>query len=668
MANFCILPKNVNKFKQALISGELSPEKLAEMTSADRRALLERYVGNVAQNVNADFESKLLLKNQQTGMINWAKSVAGISKETRQDIIARIARLDKVLDPENKKMFMADLAERRLGVGVSDVEAKQIMDLSRRVTELEGKKLPDGSFANEADRLAYGRAAVDMTEYVNGLKIKAKGLKLADIKTNPIGTAGKVAEKISGNLKSLKASLDVSFLLNQGRTALITHPKIWAKNAIETFRNMKEEFGSGNMKREVTADIVSRPNSINGNYKNAGLAVGNLEEAFPETLIEKLPYAGKPFKVSDDAFTTFLQKTRADIFDKYLDMAEKSGVDITDINELKAIGKMANAQTGRGSVGALEPVANKLNSVFFSPRKLAANVALITQPLTGGSLKGGSSFVRKQAAISLLKNVALTAGVLGISQMASPGSVEWDPRSSDFGKIRVGNTRFDITGGMASLITLAARLFSKSSKSSNTGIVSKLNDKSNPYSQTYEDLIMNFASNKLSPAASLIKQLYSGEDYSGNPLTPSNLLQDMFLPLGVQSYFDMLQDKNHPNMLLGYLADAVGIASNTYLPKGDGATTWSKSGAEDITQFKKQLGDNDFNKAAQKFDEAYNSYLVGIRKNPDYNKLPDDKKKELLSRESTQLKKDIFSMYNFKPKYTRTKPDNSLVQSLNKIK
>jgi len=37
----------------------------------------------------------------------------------------------------------------------------------------------------------------------------------------------------------------------------------------------------------------------------------------------------------------------------------------------------------------------------------------------------------------------------------------------------MGNTRFDITGGMGSLVTLASRLAKQSSKSSTTGIVTK---------------------------------------------------------------------------------------------------------------------------------------------------------------------------------------------------
>jgi hypothetical protein len=667
MANFCLLSDYVNKFKQGIVSGEIDVDKLANMTSKERQTFLKKFVGESAKDVNAEFESKLLLKNQQTGMINWAKGVSGISKTTRQDIISRISRMDKVLDPENKQMFLSDLAERRLGVGVSDVEAKNIMDLSRKATQLETNKLPDGTFKSDADRLNYGRAVVDLSEYVNGLKVKAKEIKLQDIKSNPVGTVAKVAEKISGNLKSMKASLDVSYLGNQGRTALITHPGIWFKNTLQSFRNIYRQFGGANIKREVTADIVSRPNSVNGIYKKAGLAVGNLEEAFPETLVEKIPVAGKPFKVSDDAFTTFLQKTRADVFDKYLEMAQKSGVDITDVKQLKAIGKLANAQTGRGYLGKIEPIGNTINSVFFSPRKLAANIQLLAQPFTGA---GGSNFVRKQAAISLLKNISLTAGVLGLSQMVSPDSVEWDPRSSDFGKIRIGNTRFDITGGMSSLITLMSRLATKESKSSNTGIVSKIDDKTNPYASTSGDLVMNFFSNKLSPAASIIKQLYTGKDFNGNPITPTGIGKDMFLPLGIQSYSEMVKDPNHPNLLLGMIADAVGFPSNTYMPKGDsGGASWEKSTAQDISQFKKKLGDAEFKKASQRFDEAYNSYIVTIRKNPEFKKLTDDEKKKLLSAQSKQLKQDIFDMYGFEPEYVDTDTEqSSLVKSLNEIK
>lgn len=660
MANFCIIPKNVDKFKQGLISGEISPEKLSSLTSDERRTLLEKYVGAQAKEVNAEFESKLLLKNQQAGMINWAKNVGGISKQTRMDIIGKIERMENILDPKDANGFLSDLAERRLGVKVSDEQAKTIMDLSRQVTEANTKQV-NGSWVSEADRLDYGRKVFDMTEYVNDLKGKAKNLSIADFKSNPLKAFGKLGVEIAGNAKAFKASLDNSALLRQGLKTLWTQPKIWAKNAQQSFINIAKSIGGKNVKREITADIISRPNY--DMMKRAGLAVGNLEEAFPTTLPEKIPGFGRLFKASEDAYTGFIQKTRADVFDKYIDLATKQGVDLSSKKELEAIGNLVNSLTGRGRLGKIEPAAGVINNVFFSPRFVKANLDTVLHPITAGS-----AFARKQASINLLKIAAGTATVLGIANALQPGSVEWDPRSADFGKIRIGDTRFDVTGGMSSLATLAARLATQESKSASTGIVSKLNT-GEPYSRTSLDVLLNFSGNKLSPIGGVLKDLMTGEDYSGNKITVGGEVKNLLMPMIISSTLDAAENPNSVNFLISMLADGLGIAVNTYSAKGDvNVPSWTKSTGETIKQFKNKVGEEKFIEAAKMYDNAYNGYVSSIKSNPKWKTMSAEEQKALLSKEATQLQNEIFKEYGFKYKYTPSKTDSSLLQSLNKLK
>ena len=74
------LPKHVvDIFLKKLKAGEINPEQLADMSSKERNTFFASFLGKEnAAKVNASFESKLLLKNQQLGIINWAKNVAGI--------------------------------------------------------------------------------------------------------------------------------------------------------------------------------------------------------------------------------------------------------------------------------------------------------------------------------------------------------------------------------------------------------------------------------------------------------------------------------------------------------------------------------------------------------------------------------------------------------------
>lgn len=146
---------------------------------------------------------------------------------------------------------------------------------------------------------------------------------------------------------------------------------------------------------------------------------------------------------------------RADVFEKYYKMAEASGVNVNDPAQLKDIGKLVNSLTGRGYLGQAEKVAGVVNNIFFSPRFMKANIDTLTAHQLS---QGVTPFVRKQAAKNLLKIATATAGILYTAEAIRPGSVDFDPRSTDFGKIKIGNTRFDVTGGMSSLVVLGARL------------------------------------------------------------------------------------------------------------------------------------------------------------------------------------------------------------------
>ena len=65
-AAFCLTKQQVEKLKKAFTSKELNPDMLSDMTSEERHAKFSSYVGKTnATQVNALFESKLLLKNQK---------------------------------------------------------------------------------------------------------------------------------------------------------------------------------------------------------------------------------------------------------------------------------------------------------------------------------------------------------------------------------------------------------------------------------------------------------------------------------------------------------------------------------------------------------------------------------------------------------------------------
>lgn len=629
MPNFCLIPHAVTLFKEKLIDGTINPGKLADMTSAERRELFSGIVGSdSAKEVNALFESKLLLKNQQRGMITWAKTVSGIKPEVRRDIISRIQKLDKVLDPADQDKFLHDLASSKLGVDVTQAEAKQIADLARQID------VAKEAMQNGGDRLEYGRAQIALSNYVNELKSEASKTSLSENIKHPIQGVSKAA----GIAKAVKASLDNSAIFRQGWKTLWTHNSQWRQNALKSFSDITGSLQGKEVLDEVHADVVSRPNY--DKMKKAGLAVNTLEEDFPTRLPEKVPGFGKLYKASEAAYTGFLHRQRADIFDKYLELADRQGVNINNKEQLQSIGKLVNSLTGRGHLGGLEKSAGTFNNVFFSPRFLKSNI----DTLTAHQLqKGVTPFVRKQAATNLVKIISGTAAVLGVAEAARPGSVELDPRSTDFGKIKVGNTRFDVSGGMTPILTLAARLLSQSTKSS-TGVVTQLGKGYGAPAGT--DVVVNFLENKLSPAASVVKDLLNQKDFQGNKPTLLGELANLTVPLPITTGIELKNTPNSAPLLLGLIADGLGIATNTYGPT---QTNWNSNPTKELSQLKQKIGETKFNQANKEYNQEYAQWLNDVSTNSDFKKMSSDEKRATITKHKAEIKNNIFKDYNFKP-------------------
>jgi hypothetical protein len=85
--------------------------------------------------------------------------------------------------------------------------------------------------------------------------------------------------------------------------------------------------------------------------------------------------------------------------------------------------------------------------------------------------------------------------------------------------------------------------------------------------KTGTDVVYNFFENKLSPAASLVKDLLKGHDFEGKPLTPQGELSNLLTPLPITNVHELATNPNAANVVLATIADALGISVNTYSPK-----------------------------------------------------------------------------------------------------
>src|SRR5690606_5714979 len=94
-----------------------------------------------------------------------------------------------------------------------------------------------------------------------------------------------------------------------------------------------------------------------------------------------------------------------------------------------------------------------LNTTLFSPRLIASRLKL----LNPAYYVMANPVVRKEALKSLFAIAAVGNTIGQLAKMAG-GTVENDPNSSDFGKVKIGNTRIDPYAGFQQYIVAANRL------------------------------------------------------------------------------------------------------------------------------------------------------------------------------------------------------------------
>lgn len=575
---YCLPKFAADEFKKRVVDRKLNPNDLARLSSAERRAVFGQFMNEMnAKNTNALFESKLILKNQQKGLVEWARTVSGLKPEARRDMIRKVERLDKVLDGEELDTFLEDLVQKRLGVDVSEQEAKTIATLARKIEET---KTYDANFqfASESDRINHGASLVAFENFVNDLKLQANKVSVKDVidtaRKAPINAPGAALEYVSeigGIAKSIKGSLDNSLLGRQAWPVLFSEPRIWAENAARSYGTIVKQLGKKGTDNAVIdaikAEIYSRPNSLNGNYTKAKLAIGSIEEAFPTSLPSKVPLLGRAFKASETAFNGTAYRLRADLFDTKLKWLANAGVDVTEEGILKSLGQYTNSLTGRGDIGAGEAVAKSLNNLFFSPKFVKSRYDFLVAHASNPNM---DPRLKAMAARDLVRAVATTAGFLYLADAVQPGSVQFDPRSSDSGKIRIGDTRIEILGGHSALVSMVARLLSGTSMNSKGEII-KLDDPEEYKGPTSMSTIGNFIENKFAPLPNTLIDLRRGEDkFTGVPMnlnTPeglSNTAIDLFAPLPATNARELLDNPNAAPFVWGILLDFHGFGTNTY--------------------------------------------------------------------------------------------------------
>jgi hypothetical protein len=433
-----------------------------------------------------------------------------------------------------------------------------------------------------------------------------------------LGVSGKVKEFLSQLANAPKAAMATADLSMGGRQGLVIgtrFPKEWAKANIESIKMAKSsayfDEAMKSLRNSPNADVYEKMGL------DLGAAFGGKEEAFMKgDLIEKIPVFGRVTKASDRAYGGGLAYMRAEIADKIINKeGGRQLLSEMDDKALQALGEFVNTATGRGGKkgGFTDRHARTLGTALFSPKLWASRVNMLN-PKYYARLQKDNPAAAKYALQSAATFIGFSTTVLSLAA-AMGADVGVDPRSADFGKIKVGNTRYDTLGGFQQNIRFAAQMLTGEKINSETGELQTLGPDRGFGKPSRKDLALQFFESKENPLISTIGRLLEGTDPTGEPINPVTEVGKLGIPLNAQSIYDTAQDT-------GSLAKSVamnvpgifGVGTQTYgsTPTKDSGTSVIASDGtkpKDLKGFinKKKISDkklaSDYDKSLTKEDK-----------------------------------------------------------------
>jgi len=650
---YCLPKDRADLFISKLKDGSINPVKLAEMSSEGRRTFFQTFMGEThAKHTNSLFESKLLLKNQQQGMITWAKTVSGMKPEAQRDILSRVNKMTEILNPASEKAFLEDLVAHKLQTKVTIEQANKIAELAK--TSTDNKAIMENSERRGKDgrptdtEMAYGRASVAFSNYVNDLKANAKKMTFGEYMRS-----GRLPQDIASTTLALKSTFDDSFIGRQGNNSMmeglggdIAKGKIWVNTFGKSFQLIWNTFGKKAVMDELNAEIISDPEI--DLMKKAGVAIGTVEEPYQTSWPKKIPLGiGKIFEASENAFEGSAYYMRYKLAKLNLEIMRKAGIDLSDKTQLEGMGTLVNSDTGRGGSTQKPGWESK---VLWAVKLIKANVNTLTAHQFDPK---ATHWTKIQARKNIAHYIIGFGLMVAISNAVSPGSAEKDLTGSAFGTVKIGGVPIDITGGKATYIRTLARALTKSKKDSVTGIRRPLNTGAWG-AATVLDLWETFFENKTTPIVSTYIAHAKGKTFSGKKPTLTSDIIGLFAPISASN---VIENKGFPmpQQIIALLSDATGF--NSYIPSNNYG--FGENPGVVLQQFKAKIGEVRYKKAEEEYIKTYNNWWEGVIKNPLFVALEDEDKQKVLTKKKMEIKADIFkhNFFKYKPAPTKKLPN-----------
>lgn len=559
-----VMDRAIKNLEEKIRSGELETEKRTPLSSPE-----------------LDAKKEALNKLRQE--LKTMREIAGITGKQRLESAKK--RTIKQIANLEKRIKEGDFAKAKKKPLLSDTELDKIRAEKIRIQ-------------NEFDKL----------QYQNELKNRTKSQKVYDS-----------LWEMWNLTRALRATGELSPVLLQGGVYTIgqsiTNPMMAVRAFAQLFtQGFSEKKHEAWLRKVQAQEFYPRLKQSKLAITETDVKVNAKEELFLSGWVNQIwdglglplrAFGEKPYKVWEKlsppkfferATIAYLNSIRLEKYLQGEQMLRAQGIEYNgNEKQYKAMADVINTFTGRGSLGKLELVSKPLAAVFFSPRMWSSSIQQTialpyfyaaagvrdTPSIGGGRFK--PTVAQKMILMDYMKYVGLTAAILMLVKANEDDDdkegmkVEMDPRSSDFGKIKFGDTRIDPWGGRIQQVVLISRMMTDS-------IITKGEKKtlgSTPFTPTKGGLLLKFAQNKLSPSSAMVaKFLFSSwkkdketnemirVDQYGQPIGgPLSMTTDNLYPIYWETISE-LHDEHKP-VVAGFLDAAAffGLGIGVYEDK-----------------------------------------------------------------------------------------------------
>ncbi len=460
-----------------------------------------------------------------------AKAVAGIRTGAIDDIGFESVAAD-FTSADMTHLFTMVKDSTRL----NDFAKKRVITMMVDMFSPEGFTLPNRALIRDAEKV-FGPGVSAALEQRRTL-----GQELWDVALDAINVP-----------RAIQSSWDVSAPFRQG-AVLVGRKEFW-QSWKPMFRAMKSKDFSDEraLFREVDPDSVK---AVREGLENTVIGGGrHAEEAFRSRWSQNIPGVA----ASERGFTTFMNELR---FNTHINTSRRwAEQGVGSSSERRQLAEWLNTATGRTKLPNNQ-VIEVMKNTMFAPR------LWLSRLLTPVAWIGKSRQVQREMARDLGVFVAAGLGALAMLKLTFGAEIQTDPRSSNFGKGKIGNIRIDPWAGFQPVARYIAQLYSGQAKTAAGEII--------PRDRT--DTAGRFIRSKLAPMPGLLTDLYTGATFLGEESgfttsgpqgqVTSEAVQERFVPFFVQDLVGAFEHEGLTGVLLG-LPAGVGIGVGAYTTLND---------------------------------------------------------------------------------------------------